>query len=189
MQCDGAARLTDEIVDEVVYPDSEYKIYELANALSRKNYSAYVKILSELSSKGFDEISLLNSLCYYFKGLYEVSLSRGSDREVAAALGIKEYAAKKNREQAAKFPKGELFRCYRDVYEAIGGIKCGELTPVFRFESGHRAGLFRRRKPKKSPLRRKKGEKTKKSGLKYFPFGRISYIIYPSENSCFGCLT
>ncbi len=125
----GAARLTDEIVDEVVYPDSEYKIYELANALSRKNYSAYVKILSELSSKGFDEISLLNSLCYYFKGLYEVSLSRGSDREVAAALGIKEYAAKKNREQAAKFPKGELFRCYRDVYEAIGGIKCGELTP------------------------------------------------------------
>lgn len=121
----GRRRLTDEIVDEVVYPDSEYKIYELANALSRKNYSAYVKILSELSSKGFDEISLLNSLCYYFKGLYEVSLSRGSDREVAAALGIKEYAAKKNREQAAKFPKGELFRCYRDVYEAIGESNAG----------------------------------------------------------------
>lgn len=125
----GAARLTDEIVDEVVYPDSEYKIYELANALSRRNYSAYMRILNELSSKGFDEISLLNSLVYYFKGLYEVSLSRGSDREVAAALGIKEYAAKKNREQAAKFPKGELFRCYESVYGAVSGIKCGELTP------------------------------------------------------------
>ena len=121
-------RLSDEMVDEVVYPDSEYKIYELANALSRKNYSAYTRILSELSSKGFDEISLLNSLCYYFKGLYEASLTRGGDREVAAALGIKEYAARKNREQAAKFPKGELLRCYRSIYEAIGGIKCGELT-------------------------------------------------------------
>ena len=121
-------RLSDEMVDEVVYPDSEYKIYELANALSRKNYSAYTRILSELSSKGFDEISLLNSLCYYFKGLYEASLTRGGDREVATALGIKEYAARKNREQAAKFPKGELLRCYRSIYEAIGGIKCGELT-------------------------------------------------------------
>ena len=125
----GAARLTDEIVDEVVYPDSEYKIYELANALSRKNYSAYTHILKELSSKGFDEISLLNSLCYYFKGLYEVSLMRGSDREIAAALGIKEYAARKNREQALKFPKGELLKCYENVYDAISGIKCGELTP------------------------------------------------------------
>ena len=125
----GADRLTDQIVDEVVYPDSEYKIYELANALSRKNYSAYTHILKELSSKGFDEISLLNSLCYYFKGLYEVSLMRGSDREIAAALGVKEYAARKNREQALKFPKGELFKCYENVYDAISGIKCGELTP------------------------------------------------------------
>lgn len=125
----GADRLTDQIVDEVVYPDSEYKIYELANALSRKNYSAYIHILKELSSKGFDEISLLNSLCYYFKGLYEVSLMRGSDREIAAALGIKEYAARKNREQALKFPKGELLKCYENVYDAISGIKCGELTP------------------------------------------------------------
>lgn len=54
---------------------------------------------------------------------------RGSDREVAAALGIKEYAAKKNREQAAKFPKGELLKCYDEVYGAISGVKCGELAP------------------------------------------------------------
>jgi DNA polymerase III delta subunit len=125
----GVTRLTDEIVDDTVYADSEYKIYELAGAVSRKNYGGYVRILNELSSKGFDEISLLNSLCYYFKGLYEVSLSRGSDREVAAALGMKEYAVKKNREQAAKFHGGDLLRYYENIYGAISGIKCGELTP------------------------------------------------------------
>ena len=54
-QATGAERLTDEIVDEVVYPDSEYKIYELSSAVSRKNYDGYVKILNELSAKGFDE--------------------------------------------------------------------------------------------------------------------------------------
>ena len=125
----GLTRLTDEVVEEAVYPDSEYKLYELSGALSRRNYSAFSRILGELSSKGYDELSLLNTLCYHFRGLYEVSLSRGSDREVAAALGMKEYAVKKSREQAGGFPEGELLRCYGDVYAAVSGIKSGELTP------------------------------------------------------------
>lgn len=125
----GKDRLTDETVEELVYPDSEYKIYELANALSRKNYSAFMKIVNDLSARGFNETALLNALASYFRGLYETSLCDGSDREVALALGIKEYAAKKNREQAAKFTKKALLELYQTVYLAISGIKCGEYTP------------------------------------------------------------
>ena len=129
-QAVGAQRLSDEIVEQLVYPDSEYKIYELANALARKNYSEFMKIQADLSTRGFNETALLSSLASYFRGLYEASVCRGSDREIAAALGIKEYAAKKNREQAAKFPKGELLHLYDEIYLAISGIKCGELTPA-----------------------------------------------------------
>ena len=128
-QATGATKLTDEIVDALVYPDAEYKIYELANAVSRKNYSAFIKIENELMTKGFNELSLLSSLASYFRGLYETSLLVGSDREVAATLGIKEYAAKKNREQAAKFQKGELLGVYNAVYGAISDVKCGKITP------------------------------------------------------------
>lgn len=125
----GQERLTDALVDALVYPDSEYKIYELANALARKNYSEYMKIIKDLSTRGFNETSLLSALASYFKGLYEISLCKGSDREIAAELGIKEYAAKKNREQAAKFPKAQLLSLYESVYGAISNIKCGEWTP------------------------------------------------------------
>lgn len=128
-EAQGLSRLTDAVVDEAVYPDSEYKIYELSNAISRKNYSAFARILGELSSKGFDEISLLNALCYHFRGLYEVSVSGGSDREVAAALGMKEYAVKKSREQAAGFARGSVLRYYTDIYGAVSAVKSGELTP------------------------------------------------------------
>ena len=128
-QATGAERLTDELVDELVYPDTEYKIYELANALSRKNYSAFVKIMNELQTKGFNEITLLSSLASYFRGLYETSLCRGGDREVAATLGIKEFAAKKNREQAAKLGKKRVESLYKSVYGAISDIKCGKTTP------------------------------------------------------------
>ena len=125
----GAKRLTDEIVDGLVYPDAEYKIYELANALSRRNYSTFMRIIKDLSTRGFNETSLLSSLASYFKGLYEASVSKGSDQEIAMSLGIKEYAAKKNREQAAKFTKAELLGYYNAVYGAISAVKCGELTP------------------------------------------------------------
>ena len=126
----GLQRLTDQTVDALVYPDSEYKIYELANALSRKNYAGFIKISQDLMTKGFNEHSLLSSLASYFRTLYETSLLKGGDREVAAVLGIKEYAAKKNREQAAKFTKEQLLFLYEAVYGAISDVKCGKLTPT-----------------------------------------------------------
>lgn len=126
----GEQRLTDELIDELVYPDAEYKIYELANALARKNYSTYMRVIKDLSTRGFNETSLLSSLASYFKGLYETSLCKGSDQDVATALGIKEYAARKNREQAAKFGKGLLLELYNATYGAISAIKCGEITPA-----------------------------------------------------------
>jgi DNA polymerase-3 subunit delta len=127
-QAKGVSRLTDEIVDEVVYPDSEYKIYELSNAVSRKNYGEYVKIMNELSAKGFDETALLATLAAHFKGVYEVSIMKGSDAEIAAALGLREFAVKKNREQAKSFGRERLAYLYKSVFEAISGFKCGELT-------------------------------------------------------------
>lgn len=128
-EAEGLDKWTDELVDALVFPDSDYKIYELANALARKNYAAYMKIVKDLSTRGFNEATLLSSLVGYFKNLYETSLCQGSDREVAATLGIKEYAAKKNREQAAKFSKTELLETYTAVYEAVSGLKGGLLTP------------------------------------------------------------
>lgn len=130
----GIERLTDEIVDELVYPDSEYKIYELANAIARRNYAVFVHISNELMTKGFNELSLLSSLAAYFRGVYECSLMKGSDKEIATALGLKEYAVKKNREQAAKFTVNELLALYKDAYTAISEVKCGKLTPSSAFK-------------------------------------------------------
>lgn len=122
-------KLTDEIVDMLVTPDFEYKNYELAEAVSKKNYSEYMRILQDLSTKGLNETALLSSIASHFRGLYEASLLRGSDKEAAATLGLKEYAVKKRREQAAKFPAGLLFGFYSGIFQAISDIKCGKLTP------------------------------------------------------------
>lgn len=128
-QSTGAERLTDETVESLVAPESDYKIYELANALARRNYAAFTTIVKELLSHGFNETALLSSLASYFRGLYEASTIRGNDREAAVTLGVKEYAVKKNREQAAKFTKEELLATYERTYGAIADVKSGMLTP------------------------------------------------------------
>ena len=128
-KAEGKDRLTDEIVDLLVYPDSEYKLYEMTDALARKNYGAFMRIVGELSTKGANELSLLSALSSYFKTLYEVSMMKGSDKEIGAVLGLKEFVVRKNREQALKFSTNELLRTYTGIYEGISGIKCGTLTP------------------------------------------------------------
>lgn len=134
-QAEEVTKLTDELVDALVYPDSEYKIYELANAIARKNYGAFVRISGELMTKGFNELSLLSSLASYFKGVYETSLMPGSDKEIATALGIKEYAVKKNREQASKLKTNELLDFYQCTYDAICAVKSGKLAPASAFKT------------------------------------------------------
>ena len=128
-QAKGLNRISDQVVDEIVYPDSEYKLYELSGALSVKNYSAFVTITEELQSKGFDELSLLSSLCYHFKSLHECSVFLGNDKQTADALGMKEYAVKKSREQARKLGKDKPKEYYAYLYRTRSDIKSGVYTP------------------------------------------------------------
>ena len=124
----GLQKLTDDVVDEIVYPDAEYKIFELSGALLRGNLSGYLKIQNELLTKGYDEVSLLSSLSYAFKTAYEVTATRGNDAEVASALGTSEYVVKKNREQAARFGRERIYDTYLKIYGAVCAIKSGELS-------------------------------------------------------------
>ena len=130
----GNAALSDAIVDEIVYPDSQYKIYELSNALAARNAEKFERIAAELFTKGFDETSLLSSLNSYFRNLYETSRATGSEKEIAAALGMNEYAVKKTRRQASEMGREKVFSSYEYLYSALGKIKCGMLTPQAAFK-------------------------------------------------------
>ena len=121
-------------MDEIVYPDSAYKIYELSNALAAKNAEKFERIASELFTKGFDENALISSLCSYFRTLYEVSTASGSEKEIAANLGMNEYAVKKNRRQAGETGRKKVYECYEYLFSALGRIRSGALTAGAAFK-------------------------------------------------------
>ena len=140
-EAEGLNRITDQMIELHVAPENEYKNYELTNAVSRKNYGEFVKIMQEFAVKNTDVLSVLSMLASHFKTLYEIRVSKGSDKEIATNLALKEFAVKKSREQAMKFSKEELLGYYQRLYKAIADVKCGEVTPASALKT-IRAGIF-----------------------------------------------
>lgn len=116
-------------VDAVVYRDTDYKIYEMTDALGRGNHAAYLSVMNELLDKGMEEAGVLNALCNYFRTLYEISVLGKSDAETAKALGMKEYAVKMSRRQARLLGQERIEKAYFGVFGAVNGIKSGKFTP------------------------------------------------------------
>lgn len=128
LKAKGESKMTDEVVDEIVYPDSDVKFYELTNALLASNHTSVSKLCKELLSKGYDELSLLSSLTYAFKSVYEALITGGSDEEIASLLSIRDFALRRQREQGRKYGKEEVFKAYERLYDAVAKVKSGEWT-------------------------------------------------------------
>lgn len=118
-------RVTRETVENYVAKDAEYKIYELTQAASRKNFSLFSEILDDLMKKGFDEHAVLSSLTSHYRTLCEVSSMRGSDSDIARVLGLKPYAVQKNREAASRLGSVRVEELYLRLYELSCGAKSG----------------------------------------------------------------
>ena len=118
--------VTQEVVEENVAKDVEYKIYELTQAASRKNFSAFSEILSDLMEKGYDEHAALASLTSHFRTLTEVMGIKSED-EAAKVLGLKPYAVRKNRETAARLGEKRV----RELYEKLFALSCGAKQGIY----------------------------------------------------------
>ncbi len=121
-------KISAEDVDAVVYRDSEYKVYEMSNAVGVKNYAKYLSVIGELLDKGMDEMGVLSALCAYFRSLFEIALLRKSDRETAQTLGMKEYAVKMSRRQVETWGVTRVQDCFQEIYTSINRVKSGEFS-------------------------------------------------------------
>lgn len=130
MDFKGAGNVTMEDIEELVYKDADYKLYEMTNAVSYKDFTKYCTISKELKSKNFDELSILNNLCSYFRNLISAYSSTLSDAQFAIKTNSKEYAVKKNREQAARIGIDNLKIYESYIYSSISDIKNGLISPA-----------------------------------------------------------
>lgn len=138
----GGGTLTQEEADALVYKDADFRLYELTNTVPAKNYTKFCIIADELLKKGGDEMYILNGLFNYFKTLLTVSASSLSVQELAAQLKTKEFAVKKNREQAALIGEERLEKFIAYIYRSIADVKSGFLTPQSALQQVQSAIFF-----------------------------------------------
>lgn len=124
----GTGVLDKSEVDELVYKDADYRVYEMTGAVAAKNFSRFYEIADELVGKGMDGMAVLNSLFSYLRNIVTAASSDKSDAELSKILGMKEYGVKRSREQAKSLGVARAQRLCSLIYSAISGVKCGELT-------------------------------------------------------------
>lgn len=101
--------ITTPDIKNLVSQSLEYKIFELTDALSKKDSKKTYTIIEDMKGKK-EEYKTLPALIYsHFRRLFMVALNKNSTNfELAQMLGIKEYAVKMTQNQVNLFTKGSL---------------------------------------------------------------------------------
>ncbi|MBO4251534.1 MAG: DNA polymerase III subunit delta [Clostridia bacterium] len=95
--------ITEEAVELLVSRDTEYKIYEMTDYIAKRKFDMAIRVVSDMLGKGETEGRIISAVYNYFRRLLFVAISDRSNAETAELLGIKEYAVRKTKEQAAAF--------------------------------------------------------------------------------------
>lgn len=115
--------LTKKMVDELVSKDSEAVIFELTEALGKRNGDKAMSLIEEFKK----EQGLLGLITNHFRRLFFISISDLPDKELATLLGVKEFAVVKQRSQVKNFSKMQLKKIYALLEKVDFMIKSGAM--------------------------------------------------------------
>lgn len=128
-------QVTKQIVDELVYKDADFRVYQMTGAVARRDFSTFAEICFDLLSKGYDENAVIASLLNYFKNLLTVAEADMSERELAAALKMSDYVFGKTKQQAKALGSKRLTGYINSLYSLAAAFKSGQMTVDGALES------------------------------------------------------
>lgn len=110
--------VTDEDVDQIVTKSFEFQIYELSEALAKKQGDRCFEIIASLKDKKDNVKLILPTISNHFRRLFYIAVSDNSVAELATMLNVKEFAIKKGIEQSKLFTKKQL----KDILDSFAEL-------------------------------------------------------------------
>ena len=126
--CLNEGKITAVAVEKTVTKDTDYQIYELSENIANSKYDIAYENLKTMLEKNRDKQMLFMSIYYHFRRLFYVSISKGTDAELAESLGVKEYAIKRARVQAKKFSQKRLMAIVEKLSNYDTQFKSGKIS-------------------------------------------------------------
>lgn len=119
----GEEEIDVKVVDGIVCKETEFTVFELTDALSRRDSQKAISLLN-LMDKDTKTFSLILN---HFRRLFFVAISDGTDKEMGELLNVKEYAVTKSRQLSKNFSKIQLKNIYQMLNDVDFYIKNGQM--------------------------------------------------------------
>ncbi len=105
---DSNKKITEKDIEENITKSLEYAIFDLSNALSKKDADKVYALIDVMLKNKEQPVSIISLLTGHFRRLFFISRSDFSKKELSEMLGIKEYAVTKYAEQLSLFSQRRL---------------------------------------------------------------------------------
>lgn len=92
-----------EDIEENVVKDIEYAIFDLTNAISKKDKQTAFLLVDNMLKNKEQPVSIISTISNHFRRLFFIARSEFSNFELAEMLNVKEWAIKNYREQIKNF--------------------------------------------------------------------------------------
>ena len=122
---DGGTVTIDD-VNDMVARDTDYKIYEMTDYIGKKKFDLALLVITDMLTKGETPQRILSSVYNYYRRLLHSAISGKTALELASCFGVKEFAARKTKEQSAMFKKRALKNAVDLLTDADYKIKSGK---------------------------------------------------------------
>lgn len=113
-------------LEELVSRDYEYKIYQMTDYIANKKFDLALSVIKDMLGKGEASQVILIAVYNYFRRLLHAAISGMNENQLANAFGIKDFAARKIKQQAGAFKKRALKQAVDALIDADYKIKSGQ---------------------------------------------------------------
>lgn len=115
--------ITEKEVENLVCKEAEFTVFELTDALSRRDANRSVELLMSMDK----DTKTFSLIVNHFRRLFFVATSDFSDKELSELLSVKEYAIIKARQLSKNFTKLQLKNIYEMLNDVDFYIKNGQM--------------------------------------------------------------
>ena len=119
---------TKQTIDLLVTKDIELKVFDLTTALGQKDKSRAIQILNDMLLLNESPIKILGLISGHFRRMMFAKINKEGDASLANALGCREYAITKAKQQAMAFTAMQLKKIEALILECDYIIKSGQMS-------------------------------------------------------------
>lgn len=130
----GDKEVQSDDVEQLVVPDSDFRVYEFTGAIADGRKGEAARILDRLLKQGEAPQFLMSAIITHYRRLLHSALSPLDDNELADIFKIKPYAVKKQRQTAARYTKMRLKTIMDKLTDLEFKSRNGELNDQAAFK-------------------------------------------------------